>query len=234
MALLAEPSPSHAVGLDGPAEAQERWGAGVGVGWDHVGGLGRDGYGFLELYAHGDARVWRRLVLGAAVSVRRDLFNHNYALDRLRGGASGVAAQLFVGYDGERFHLSVGPWLYGDDRDGRRFRATVVPYGALRLRIGSSDRWHVRFGLVEGRAYTAEGAGTAARLLVGAPPRGRHRVAAGLYTSIGENTAGIAIADEIAAIGREGSHVRWGALIGSDVTHLGSRPEVTAFCGLVY
>jgi hypothetical protein len=231
--LLLPAAPAAAVGLEGSEEASHRLGAGVSTGWDQVGGIGRDAFPFVEGFAHADARVWRWLAVGGALSVRGDLGDYNFALERWRGRSGGLAAQLAVGYDGPAFHVSAGPWIYGDGRDGRDFRAALLPWGVLRLRFGNLDRWHVNLRILDGGPYTAEGGGTGVRLQVGAPPRGNHRMAAGLYTSLGEKTVGLTFSDEITVHGWPAPALRVGGMLGTDVGHF-DRPELTAFAGLVW
>jgi hypothetical protein len=234
LAVALAPGVAHAVGLDGPAQAERRLGASVGAGWDHVGGvLGRDGFAFFEVSGHADARIAGPFAIGGSLSFRRDAADYNFALARWRGGASGIAAQLTAGYDGPVFHLSAGPWLYGDNRDGRRFRAALLPL-VLRLRIGDLDRWHFNLRLADGAPFTAEGAALGLRVLVGAPPRGRHRLKGGLYTSPGEQTFGLAVFDEIAAAAWGDAALRLGLLLGTDYGQLGRRPELTFSAGLVW
>jgi hypothetical protein len=227
--------PALAVGLEGPEDVTHRLGVGTGAGWDQVGGIGRDAYPFAEIFAHGDARVWRWLVVGGAVTARGDLADYNFALGRWRGTSTGLAAQLVVGYDGPAFHLSAGPWLYGDSRDRRGFRPTFSPWGVIRLRAGHLDRWHFNLRILDGAPYTAEGGGTGVRLQLAPPPRGHHRLAGGLYTSLGEKTVGVIFSDEIAVGGWwSASALRLGAMLGTDVGYFGARPELTTFAGLVW
>ena len=67
----------------------------------------------------------------------------------------------------------------------------------LRLRVGSLDGWHFNLRLLDGAPFTAEGGGPGLRLHLGLPPRGRHRLAGGVYTSLGEKVVGLSFADEI-------------------------------------
>jgi hypothetical protein len=231
--LTAPAGPARAVGLEGPAAAAQRLGGGLATGWDQVSGVGRDAFPFVEAYGHGDARLWRWLVGGAALSLRRDLGDYNYALERWRGGSTGVALQLAVGFESARFHASLGPWLLGDNRDGRDFRLFVLPFGVLRLRFGDLDRWHVNVRLIDGAPYTAEAGGPGFRVQVAPPPLGRHRLGFGVYTSLGEKVAGLALTDEIAGL-LPGSALRVGGLLGTAIGHGGARPELTLFGGLVY
>jgi hypothetical protein len=234
-ALLLLPSPALAIGLEGPADADRRYGGGIASGWDQVGGIGRDAFPFAELFAHADARLWRGLAMGAALSVRGDFANYNFALERWRGASPGAAAQLVLGYDGPTYHLSAGAWLLSDGRDGRSARPALLPWGVVRLRVGSLDHWHVNLRLIDGAPYTAEGGGTGLRLQLGAPPRGAHRMAAGLYTSLGEKTVGLSFSDEIARpLPGWQADVRFGGLLGTDYGHPGARPELTVFAGLVW
>jgi hypothetical protein len=232
--LLPGVRSAGAVGLDGPAAADSRLGLGLGTGWDQVGGLGRDGFPFVEAFAHGDWRAWRWLYLGGAATTRGDLANYNFALERWRGGSPAVAAQALVGYDGPRFHLSAGSWFYGSRREGRPFRPALLPYGVLRLRAGALDRWHFNLRLVDGAPFTADGGGTGLRLQLAAPPRGRHRLAAGVYTSLGEKVVGITASDEIEGLAlARGAALRVGGLLGTDLGHA-TRPELTLFAGLTW
>jgi hypothetical protein len=243
-AVVLAPGAARAVGLEGRADQDRRLGAGVATGWDQVGGAGRDAFPFFEAFGHGDMRLHNWLVGGAALSLRRDFADYNFALERWRGGSTGLALQLAVGFESPRFHVSVGPWLLGDDRDGRDFRLYLLPFGVLRLRVGHLDRWHVNVRLIDGAPYTAEAGGTGFRLQICPPPQGRHRLAFGLYTSLGEKVAGLAFTDEMAGLlpeagwgawlGRSGSTVRVGGLLGTNLGHGVSRPEITLFAGIVY
>lgn len=226
---------AHAVGLDGPADATRRVQVGFGAGADRVSGYGQDTYPFAELTASAESLVWKRLSVGLAFSARWDVADYNDALSGWRGRHGvAIAAQLFVGYDGPRFHLSVGPWLYGAKRDRPNFRLAVLPYGVVRLRIGHLDRWHFNLHILDGVPFTANGGAFGARFLVGAPVWGRHRAAAGVYTTIGEKTAGLAVTDEIAGGGPGGAALRLGGLLGTDIERPSSRPELTVFAALVW
>lgn len=232
---LASPMPAAAVGLDGPADASRRLKFSLGAGADRVSGYGQDTYPFAEIAAAGEAVVWRRLSLGGALSMRWDLGDYNDALGRWRGGQrAAIAAQLFVGFDGPRFHLSVGPWLYGTKRQRPDFRLAVLPYGVLRMRIGHLDRWHFNLHVLDGAPFTAEGAAFGVRLMLGAPVWGRHRPNGGVYTTIGENTLGLAVTDEIAGAGPYGTALRVGGLLGTDLERAATRPELTLFAGLAW
>lgn len=234
LACLITSSRAHAVGVDGPAEATTRVGGGLGAGMDQVDGYGQDAYPYLEAYLHAETLVWRRLFVGGGLSYRQDAENYNYALDRWRGRrAPGLAAQLLVGYDGPSFHVSVGPWLYGSSRDRDGFRAGVMPFGVLRLRFGNLDRWHVKVQLADGAPFTSAGGSLGLRVMVGAPAIGRHRLAAGLYTSVGDKTVGLAFTDEVAGVGPGGTTLRFGALLGTPLDNRG-RLELTVFAGLVW
>ena len=228
------PGAAGAVGLEGPADADRRVGAGFAVGLDQVGGYLRDAYPFLEVYGHGELRVWRGLVMGGAVSVRQDVADYSHAVERWSGaGVPAVSAQVHVGYDGRSFHLSVGPSLLTEGRAGTRLRFGLLPYGALRIRVGSLDDWHVNLRVMDGAPFTAEGGGAGVRLMVGAPKLGGHRLAAGLYTSLGENTAGLALSDEL-DLGDGTTRLRIGGMLGTELSAIVLRPEVTFFAGLVY
>jgi hypothetical protein len=232
LAVAALPVTGHAVGVEGPAEAQTRLGAGLGAGVDQVGGYGRDAFVFLEAFGHAEGRIWRWLTLGASVTVRQDVAGYNHALEAWRGGSPSLIAQLTVGYDGPGFALSVGPWLYADARDGRPFSPALLPYGVLKLRVGALDAFRVLLRLGDGAPFTAEGAGLSARLMLGLPRSGAHRVSAGLYTTLGEATAGVTVTDEVEGLTASG-RLRFGATLGVDTAHL-SRVELMAFGGLVY
>jgi hypothetical protein len=234
-AVLSAPSSAGAVGLDGPADAERRLKVGLGAGADRVSGYGQDTYPFAELSAAGEALVWKRLSVGLAVSARWDLADYNDPLGRWRGNnGAAMAAQLFVGYDGPRFHISVGPWFYAARRQRPELRASVMPYGVLRMRIGHLDRWHFNLHILDGAPFTAEGGALGVRLLLGTPVWGRHRPTAGVYTTIGEKVAGVAVADEIAGVGLGGSALRLGVLLGTDLERPTTRPEATAFAGLAW
>ena len=147
---------ARAVGLEGPADATRRVQVGLGAGADRVSGYGQDTYPFAELSASAESLVWKRLAVGLAFSARWDLADYNDAVSRWRGNhGAAIAAQLFIGYDGPRFHISVGPWLYGARRDRPEFRLTALPYGVVRLRIGHLDRWHVNLHILDGAPFTA-------------------------------------------------------------------------------
>jgi hypothetical protein len=228
-------SAAHAVGLDGPESAVRRATVDFGAGLDRVGGYGQDTYSFVEVSGSAEARVWKRLVLGGAASVREDVNVYNDALSEWRGRpSSALAMQAFVGYDGPSFHLSAGPWLYGAKRDRPRFNASVLPYGFLRVRFGRSEGWHVNVRVADGTPFTAAGGGLAFRLMLGAPAWRGHRLTGGLYTSIGEKTIGLTWTDELADIGPAGTAVRWGGLLGCDLDQGFTRPELTGFLGLVW
>ena len=234
-AALDVPPAAHAVGLDGPEGVDRRLTVSVGAGADRVSGYGQDTYPFVEASVSGEALVWKRLVVGAAFTARQDLDDYNDALGRWQGDRSpGIAAQVLLGYDGPAFHVSLGPWLYGSKRDRPEFRAAILPYGVLRLRFGHLDRWHFNVRIADGAPFTAEGAGLGVRLMVAAPPWRRHRPSAGLYTSIGEKTLGLALTDELAGAGPRGTALRWGALLGTDLERVGRRPELAGFVGLVW
>lgn len=229
LGLSIFPAVSGAVGVDGASASRARVGAGVAFALDQVGGFGRDAYPAAELFMHAEARVWNWLAIGGAVSLREDLGDYNYALDRWRGGFStGVAAQLFFGYDADTFHLSLGPWIYGDSRNGQSFRAGFLPYGVLRFRVGDLDHWHLKLRVADGAPFTADGAGAAARLLLGFPATGGHRFSVGPYFTIGESTAGLSAVDEIQAGGRT---IRVGGILGAAYSAGFSRPELSVFVG---
>lgn len=221
-----------AVGVEGNDNANTRLGLGFAAGADQVGGYAQDVYPFTEVYGHAETRVGRWVYLGAAGSYRQDLNNYNYALKQWRGHqAPAFALQTFVGYDGERFHISIGPWLYGASRRRPDFRARVLPYGVLRLRFGSLATWHGRLQIGDAVPFTA-GGGYSARLMLGAPARGAHRGSAGVYTSIGEKVLGVTAMDELRPYA---SPVAWrfGGSLGAMMSHPG-HVEASAFCGLVW
>jgi hypothetical protein len=233
---------AHAVGLEGDAGANRRIGVGVGTGWDQVAGVGRDAYPFVELYAHADWRLPAGLALGAAVGLRRDLADYNFALGRWRHGSSGLEAQIAIGYDGRAFHLSVGPALVGDNRTTAAFQVGLLPIGTLRLRVGPQDGWNVGLRLIEAVPSAAGGGTIGARLDLGLRPIGLHRLRAGVYASAAEATFGIAASDEVplAALGlvsdrpwRRFNAIRFACLLGSDVGHL-ARAELTCSAGLLF
>lgn len=224
-----------AVGLEGPADASRRLHLGVGAGADRVSGYGQDTYPFAEVSASAEALVWKRLSVGLAFTARWDVADYNDPLGRWRGNhGAAIAAQLFVGYDGPRFHISVGPWLYGAKRDRPSFRLSVLPYGVVRLRIGHLDGWHFNLHILDGAPFTAQGGALGVRLMVGLPTLGRSRAAAGVYTTLGEKVAGVALSDEIAGAGLGGSALRVGVLLGTDLEHVSTRPELTLFAGLAW
>jgi hypothetical protein len=226
---------ARAVGLEGPGDASRRLQVGLGAGVDRVSGYGQDTYPFAEVSASAEALVWKRLSVGLAFSARGDLADYNDPLGRWRGNpGAAIAAQLFVGYDGPRFHISVGPWLYGAKRDRPSFRLSALPYGVVRLRIGHLDRWHFSLHILDGAPFTAEGGALGVRLLLGLPVMGRSRAAAGVYTTLGEKVAGVTAVDEITGAGPGGSALRLGVLLGTDLEHVSSRPELTVFGGLAW
>ena len=241
-ALALRTTSAGAVGLEGAGAADRRIGVGVGTGWDQVAGIGRDAYPFVELYAHADLRLPVGLALGAALGLRRDLADYNFALARWRHGSNGIDAQLAIGYDGPAFHLSVGPALVGDSRNSSAFQVGILPLGTLRLRVGHQDGWNVGLRLLQNLPGAAGGGAISARLDFGLRPTGLHRLRAGLYTSAAEATAGLAASDEfpIAALGvspsgplSQVSTIRLGCLLGSDLGHL-TRPELTCSAGLLF
>jgi hypothetical protein len=246
----ALPSAARAVGLEGDAASARRVGAGVGLGWDQVAGVGRDAYPFVELYGHGELRLRDHLALGAALGLRRDLANYNFALGRWRGGSTGIDAQLTIGYDGARFHLSLGPAMVAHDRWEGGFQVGLLPLGTVRLRIGSQEGWNVGVRLIESVPGSAGGGSVGARLDLGLPPSSHagsptfgHRVRAGLYTSAAEGTAGLSISDEfpIDVFGGAGAGFTWrrartlrlACLLGADRGHL-RRGEVTCAAELIF
>jgi hypothetical protein len=238
LVALARVPAARAVGVEGPADAQNRFGVGLGVGLDQVGGHGRDLYSFSESYLHAETRLWGGLYLAGALSHRRDIASYSYALQRWEQGESAAAAQALVGYDGRLFHLSAGSWFYASSRDAGRFHAALLPYGVLRVRVGSLDGWHVNLRLLDGAPFTAEGAGPGLRLHLGLPPLGRHRLAGGLYTSLGEKVVGLSVSDEIdlrrtSARRLQRPSIRLGATLGTDIGHVG-RPEISLFGGIVW
>ena len=227
-----------AVGMEGPAAAQNRFGITLGQGLDQVGGHSRDLYWFGETSLHAEARVLGGLYLGGAVSLRSDRTGYNYALERWREGKIGVALQGLLGYDGQSFHISAGPWFYASARDRGRYHAAFLPYGVLRLRVGSLDGWHFNLRLLDGAPFTAEGGGPGLRLHLGLPPWGRHRLAGGVYTSLGEKVVGLSFADEIDLRQTSPQRLRRPALriggaLGTDIGHPG-RPEIMLFGGLIW
>jgi hypothetical protein len=241
-ALALRTTTARAVGLEGAAAADRRSGVGVGTGWDQVAGVGRDAYPFVELYVHTDLRLPAGLALGAALGLRRDLADYNFALGRWRHGSNGIDAQIAIGYDGPAFHLSVGPALAGDNRNSSAFQVGLLPLGTLRLRVGRQDGWNVGLRLLENVPGAAGGGAISARLDVGLRPTGLHRLRAGLYASAAEATAGLAASDEfpLAALGvspsgplRQVSTIRLGCLLGSDLGHL-ARPELTCSAGVLF
>ena len=236
--LLAGAGTARAVGVEGPTDARNRFGVSLGLGLDQVGGHGRDVYAFSETALHAEARLLGGLYLGGALSHRRDLGEYNYALERWRTGSNGVAIQGLVGYDSRSFHISAGSWFYASARDRGRYHAAFLPYGVLRLRVGSLDGWHFNLRLLDGAPFTAEGGGPGLRLHLGPPPRGRHRLAGGVYTSLGEKVVGLSVADEIDLrqtsrhrLGRPS--LRVGGSLGTDIGHP-DRPEIMLFGGLIW
>lgn len=232
-AALGWPAAGEAIGVDGAAAARLRMVGGAGAGVDQVGGYGQDRHLFVEPFVQAEARVWRRLYVGSAVSYRQDGASYDFALEQWRGGGSGaLAAHLLVGYDGDGFHLSTGPWLYGAGRDRPRFRAAVLPWGMVRLRVGAQEGWHGSLRIGDGAPFTAGGGAYAVRVLVGSPARGRHRWQVGPYTTLGETTVGVSVSDDISG-GFGGRTVRVGGLVGTDMDAPG-RVELTGFVGLVW
>lgn len=243
---VARISDARAVGLEGDGAAAERFGAGLGCGWDQVGGVGRDAYPFLELYGEADARLLGgaagAFAVGAGASLRRDLGDYNFALSRWRGGSNGAGLHLALGYDGPAFHLSLGPWLVGDSRDGDHFRGGLVPIGVVRLRAGHQDAWHVAVHLIDGVPSTAGGGAVSLRLELAPPPRGVHRLRFGVYVSAAEDTAGLSVSDEwpiaratmSTRIHPRIRATRAACLLGTDLAHAGVRPELTCSAGVVF
>ena len=221
-----------AVGVEGQSHATSRVGVGLASGVDQVGGYAQDAYPFAELYGHAETRLGGWVYLGAAGSFRQDLHNYNYALEQWRGERSpGVALQTFVGYDAERFHISVGPWLYGAGRRRPHFRARVLPYGTLRIRFGSLAAWHGGFQLGDAAPFTASG-GYGARIMVGSPARRGHQPSAGIFTSIGEKVIGLIAVDELRSSGKSVAW-RFGGSLGTMISHP-AHVEAAGFCGVVW
>ena len=230
-ALLAWSPMVRAVGVEGDDKAVSRVGLGVGGGVDQVGGYAQDAYPFAEVYEHAEARLGRWLYVGGAASYRQDINNYNYAIDSWRGHHEpAFALQALVGYDGERFHLSAGPWLYGASRRRSHFRARILPYGVLRMRIGTQAGWHGGLQVGDGAPFTVSG-GYSARFMLGTPTRGHHRSSVGLYTSLGEKTLGLIGIDEW----RSNMPMAWrfGGALGTMIDHPG-HIEVAGFCGVVW
>lgn len=229
-ALLLSSSAAWALGVQGDPAAVSRVGGGIATGVDQVGGYAQDAYPFVELYGHAEARVRRWLYLAAGLSYRQDINDYNHANGRWRDHQSpGLAVQTLIGYDSDAFHISVGPWLYGSSRRRPDFRAGVLPFGLLRIRFGQLAGWHGSFQLGEGAPFTATG-GYSARMMLGGPARGMHRLSGGLYTSVGENVAGLIAVDELTS---KSSRYRIGASLGSVMDHI-ARVEMTAFCGVLW
>jgi hypothetical protein len=238
--LIARAAPAAAVGLEGDAAAACRVGAGIGMGWDQVAGVGRDAYPFLEPYVHGDWRFIHGLAVGGGLSLRRDLANYDFALGRWRRGATAVDAQIAFGYDGPRFHLSAGPALAGDNRGGDHFQLGLLPLGVLRMRVGHQDRWNAGVRLLQAVPGAATGGAIALRIDLAPPPIAGHRPRAGLYASIAEATVGVSASDELGFTGlgftRVGPRVRalhLACFVGTDVGHL-LRAELTCAAGVVF
>jgi hypothetical protein len=226
-----------AVGTEGPEEARTRFGAAIGGGFDAVDGFGADRFAFVEASAQAEARLRRWLDVGGAATLRQDVRDYDFALGATRARRTrAVAVQAFFGYDGPAFHLSVGPWLYGDGRYDDRFRADFAGWGVLRLRVGHLDRWHGTLSVLDGAPWTAAGAATSVRLLVGPPPLrdGRHRLQVGPSFTIGEAVAGLFASDEIAlAPGALARALRVGGNLGAGHANL-TRWEAMAFAGFVW
>ena len=217
--------------MEGAPEANQRFGVGMAMGLDQVGGYAQDAYPFAEVYAQAETRLAGWLYLGASGSYRQDLNNYNHALGGFQDSqAAGLAAQTFIGYDGRGFHISMGPWLYGSSRRRPDFRLRVLPYGVLRLRFGSQSGWHGRVQLGDAAPFTASG-GYSARFLLGAPRWRNHQGAAGLYTSIGEKVLGITAMDEVRCSASIGW--RFGVSLGAVMDHPG-RIEAAVFSGAAW
>ncbi len=234
-AMMAMPGAAHAVGIEGDEASSRRAQVGVGTGWDQVGGYGQDGYAFAEIGGEYEARIWKRLTLRGAASLRQDLANYNQALqDWRQSHTAAVAAQLTLGWDWPRIHASVGSWIYGAARDRKRFRLGFLPLLVARLRFGHQDGWNVQVRLVDGSPFTAEGA-AALRVMLALAPRGRHRIASGLYTTLGEKVIGPTAIDEILLprpwMGAKA--IRVGASVGTDWSYA-TRFELLLHGGLVF
>ena len=109
----------------------------------------------------------------------------------------------------------------------------------LRLRVGSLDGWHFNLRLLDGAPFTAEGGGPGLRLHLGLPPRGRHRLAGGVYTSLGEKVVGLSVTDEIDLrqtsqhrLGRPS--LRVGAFTWARTSATRAGPEIMLFGGLIW
>lgn len=138
-----------------------------------------------------------------------------------------------MGYESPAFHVSVGPSWTGHDRGSDRFRAGILPFGVLRLRIGHQDRWHGALRLMDGVPSTAGGGAISLRFELAPPPRGQHRPRFGVYGSAAETTAGISASNEW-PVGLPGiTALRVGCLLGTHLRHA-SRPEFTCAAGVVF
>ncbi|MEP6652652.1 MAG: hypothetical protein ABJA82_04810 [Myxococcales bacterium] len=235
LALAQAARPALAVGLEGDAAAGRRIGAGVGLGWDQVAGVGRDAYPFVELFVHADQRWRSGLTASGALSLRRDLDDYNFALARWRSGSNGIDAHLAIGYDGPAWHLSAGPAVVGDNRGTDHFRLGLLPVGNIRLRIGHQDGWNVGVRLIDGEPSTAGGGSISLRVDLGPPASAGHRPRAGIYASAAESTAGLSISDELATtvLGHAVSAVRLSCLVGADLGHF-LRAELTCAAEVIF
>jgi hypothetical protein len=231
--VIAGAAPAWAVGLEG-GDGPTRVVTGAGVGWDNVSGVGRDGYLVAELFGHGERRLWQWFALGGGLSLRGDVANYNHALGRWRDGAWGLGAQLTVGYDGPFVHLSFGPSWTGDRREVSSFRGGILPIGVVRLRIGRQDALHVALRLIDEVPAATRGGAIALRADLALPPRNRHRLRFGVYTSAAEWTTGLSISDEWPFPHPLLPHhaLRISLYAGSSLSHL--RPELTATAALVF
>ncbi|MDX2024546.1 MAG: hypothetical protein SF187_30170 [Deltaproteobacteria bacterium] len=222
---------ARAVGLEGDEAATTRLGAGLAAGVDQVGGYAQDAYPFAEIYGHAETRVGRWLYLAAVGSYRQDINNYNHAVQSWRGQhAPAFALQTLIGYDGRRFHISMGPWAYGASRRRPDFRARVLPYGVLRVRFGQQSHWHGGLQVGDAAPFTASG-GYSARFMMGAPAFGAHRGSAGIYTSIGEKVLGLTAMDEFRVAAA--TDWRFGGSFGTMISHPG-HIELAAFFGFIW
>jgi hypothetical protein len=222
------------VGLEGPADASRRLQVSGAAGWDRVAGFGTSGYAFLELGARGEALVWKHLALSLNADLRQDVAAYDYALERMTSvAAPAFAAQLEIAYDGPKVHIGGGPWVYGSGRSGdyRVGGMWVVPFGVLRARFGSLDGDYVTIQLADGTPLTANG-GTALRLAEHFRCGDRH-LAAGVYWTGLENTAGFVLSDEHVDAANRSSWI-YSVLVGTNVDEFLAQMELAVSVGRAF
>ena len=134
---VASADRAMAVGLEGAQEALWRVDARTALGWDNVGGYDSAGYGYGEVSGRFELNR-QGLYLGMLLSSRGDYARRDYAID---DGAAfpgwAFVAQPTVGYEGERLHLSIGPWFYAEKRRNPELRLRAIDLAELAATQGA-------------------------------------------------------------------------------------------------